>query len=116
MILPPPRAERVTIPLTRKRLSFDSLVELIRDRCADDEGRVTAFSYPHPTKTGVTCEISFVHDLPITKRNAAQLVAGGRARGKIAKTSRILEADEHFGNVFVHTSAIFSFHRCASFW
>lgn len=36
---------------------------------ADDEGRVTSFSYPHPTETGVTCEISFVHDLPLNKSN-----------------------------------------------
>jgi hypothetical protein len=32
MILPPPRAERVNTPWTRKRLSFDPLIELIHDR------------------------------------------------------------------------------------
>jgi uncharacterized protein len=32
MIMPPPRAERVNTPSTRKCLSFDALVELIRDR------------------------------------------------------------------------------------
>jgi hypothetical protein len=36
---------------------------------ANEEGRVTGLSYPDPTKPGVTCEISFVHDLPLNKSN-----------------------------------------------
>jgi hypothetical protein len=36
---------------------------------AVDEDRVTHLSYQHPTETGVTCEISFVHDLPLNKSN-----------------------------------------------
>jgi hypothetical protein len=32
MVMPPPRAERVNTPWTRKHLSFDPLIELIHDR------------------------------------------------------------------------------------
>ena len=41
---------------------------------ADDEGRVTGFSFPHPAEPGVTCEISFVHDLPLNRSNQDLLV------------------------------------------
>ena len=37
---------------------------------AHDEDRATCLSYPHPTEPGVTCEISFVDDLPLNKSNA----------------------------------------------
>jgi hypothetical protein len=41
---------------------------------AFDEDRTISFSYPHPTQPDVTCEISFVHDLPLNKSNPDLLV------------------------------------------
>jgi hypothetical protein len=37
---------------------------------AHNENRATCMSYEHPTEPGVTCHISFIHDLPLNKSNS----------------------------------------------
>ena len=36
---------------------------------AHDEDRATCLSYEHPSEPGVSCEITFIHDLPLNKSN-----------------------------------------------